>query len=128
MPMLADSPKAYLGQPGFDFLRQVPTTWDETRVLDGEVGEYIVVARRKGCYWFVGAMTSWTPRKLKVPLKFIPKGRYDIETWADALNSQDPNQLVLQAKTIKSGDVLHLNLARGGGEVILLKPANPAKK
>ena len=58
MPMVCDAPTAYEGQPGFDFIRQVPTAWDETRVLSGKVGEYIVVARRKGHDWYLGAMTG----------------------------------------------------------------------
>src|SRR4051794_38152642 len=75
MPMVCDAPTAYEGQPGFDFIERVPTTWDETRILSGEVGHFIVVARRKASDWFVGAMTDWNPRLLKVPLNFLTQGR-----------------------------------------------------
>ena len=65
LQMLADSPTNYLREPEtMEFLRPVPTVWDETRVLDARIGDYVVVARRKGQDWFVGAMTDWTPREL----------------------------------------------------------------
>jgi alpha-glucosidase len=123
MPMLADSPDAYIGQPGFDFLQQSPTTWDETRVLSGEVGKFIVVARRKGDTWYVGAMTDWTPRKLKASLSFLPKGNYEITTWTDDVPAHDPNALKKEVRPIKSGDSLRLNLASGGGAVAVIRPA-----
>ena len=62
MPMVCDSPSAYEGQPGFDFLVDVPTTWDETRFVAGEPGEFIVVARRNGPNWYLGGMTNWQAR------------------------------------------------------------------
>ena len=67
--MVSDSPEAYRGAMGTDFIRQVPTSWDETRVLAGEVAEYVVIARRLGKDWYIGAMTNWTPRHLSIPLK-----------------------------------------------------------
>jgi alpha-glucosidase len=121
MPMVCDAPTAYEGQPGVDFIRQVPTTWDETRVLSGEVGHYILVARRKGREWFLGAMTDWTARELEVPLDFLPSGRHQISTWADALNSEDPNQLTYRQHTLHSGDTLLLRLAGGGGQVARIR-------
>ncbi len=69
LQMLADSPTNYLREPEtMEFLRAIPTVWDETRVLDGRIGDYVVVARRKGNDWFVGAMTDWTPRELEIDL------------------------------------------------------------
>ncbi len=122
MPMVCDTPDTYAGQPGFDFLCAVPTTWDETRVLQGEVGNDIVVARRHGAGWYVGAMTDWTPRTLSVPLAFLPPGRYQVEAWADALDSPDPNQLVFRKQTLTSRDTLELRLAGGGGQVLRITP------
>jgi len=122
MPMVCDTPDSYIGQPGFDFLREVPTTWDETRVLSGEVGNYIVVARRQGADWYVGAMTDWTPRSLPMPLNFLPPGEYEVETWADIKGDPDANHLITGNRRMKSGDTLRLNLNSGGGEVIHLRP------
>ncbi len=123
MPMLADAPTAYEGQPGFDFLKRVPTTWDETRVLSGKVGEHIVIARRKGDDWYLGAMTAWTPRKLKVELNFLKQGRYTVESWADEANATDPNQITFTKRTVKSGKTLSLHLSSGGGQVVCIRPA-----
>src|ERR1044072_8627122 len=74
LQMVADSPSAYRGQPGSEFLRVVPASWDETRVLEGKIGEAIVVARRRGREWFVGAMTNEQPREIRVPLRFLGRG------------------------------------------------------
>jgi alpha-glucosidase len=122
MPMVCDTPDSYVNQPGFDFLRQVPTTWDETRVLRGEVGEDIIVARRKGSDWYVGAMTDWTARSLTVPLNFLKPGEYEVETWADVKGDPDPNRLATETRRMKAGETLQLDLNSGGGEVIRLRP------
>jgi alpha-glucosidase len=122
MPMLCDAPTAYEGQPGFDFLEQVPTTWDETRVLNNKVGNYIVVARRSGSDWYLGAMTDWTPRVLEVPLGFLGSGPYRVKTWADANGSDDPNQLSLQERRLDAQQKLVLRLRSGGGQAIWLRP------
>jgi alpha-glucosidase len=123
MPMVCDAPTAYEGQPGFEFLRQVPTTWDETRVLSGKVGNYIVVARRKGADWYVGAMTDWSPRVLEVPLSFLSRGRYSVETWADVADSEDPNRLGFNKRTMNASEKLVLRLNGGGGQAIWIRPA-----
>ena len=67
-PMLADDPAAYEDQPGFDFLKLVPTWWDETRVLSTEIGALLVTARRKGQTWYIGGMSAGPPRDLELPL------------------------------------------------------------
>jgi len=123
MPMVSDAPTAYEGQPGFEFIRQVPTTWNETRVLSGKVGSYIVVARRAGADWCLGAMTDWTPRVLEVPLNFLARGRYSVEAWADVADSADPNRVGFNQMTMNSGEKLDLRLNSGGGQVICIRPA-----
>lgn len=122
LPMVADTPDAYEGQPGFDFIREVPTTWDETRVLDGQVGDDIIIARRKGTTWYLGAMTNWTPRQFKVDLNFLRPGRYEVTTWSDAIHSHDPNQLVFRECRMTAGDTLTMDLSSGGGEVVRIQP------
>ena len=76
LQMLSDSPVAYRGEPGSEFLKLVPTTWDEVKVLDGKIGEYVVIARRHGSDWYVGAITD-QPRKLSIPLAFLGPGAFD---------------------------------------------------
>jgi len=122
MPMVCDAPTAYAGQPGFDFIREVPTMWDETRVLSGQIGDYIVVARRKGSDWYLGAMTDWTARVLEVPVRFLAPGRYQIETWADVPGSADLNRLSYEKKTAAALEKLALRLNSGGGQVMRIRP------
>ena len=76
MPMVADTPSAYEGQPGFEFLREVPTTWDETRFVAGEPGEFIVLARRHGNDWYLGGITNDKKRQIELPLTFLPRGEF----------------------------------------------------
>ena len=75
LQMLADSPSNYMREPeAMEFLGPVPTVWDETKVLDAKLGEYVLLARRSGRDWYVGAMTNWTGRDLDVDLSFLPYG------------------------------------------------------
>jgi alpha-glucosidase len=74
MPMLADYPTAYEGQAGFDFLKRVPTWWDETRVPIARVGELLVTARRSGRTWYLGGLSAKAMPNIRVPLTFLPPG------------------------------------------------------
>jgi alpha-glucosidase len=122
-PMVADFPVAYEGQPGFDFLKVVPTWWDETRVLDGEVGEFLITARRKGKAWYVGGMSARRPRELLLPLSFVGKGRFNVRIWKDAPDTEEnPNHLMVETLSASSADTLKLQLARDGGFVAKIIP------
>jgi len=118
----ADYPEAYEGQPGFEFIKEVPTVWNETKVLDAKVGEYILIARRKNTDWFIGAITNHTARKLDIPLSFIANGNYAAEIYTDAPDViREPNHLIKLSKEVTNKDVLSFNAASGGGGVIHLK-------
>src|SRR5205807_8913900 len=67
--MVCDYPAAYEGQPGFEFLKEVPTTWDQTKVIDARVGEYIAIIRKKGRDWYAAAITNHSPRVVSVDRK-----------------------------------------------------------
>lgn len=122
-PMLADYPTAYEGQPGFDFLKMVPTWWDETRVLDGKVGELLVTARRKGKVWYVGCMSAKQARDLALPLSFLSAGNYQVDLWKDAPDAEaNPNHLTTEHLEISSKDVLKRHIALDGGFVARLAP------
>ena len=110
---LADTPDAYAGQAGLEFLRVVPTIWDETRFLAGDVGEFIVLARRSGDEWFVGAMTNEVARTLRVPLSFLPRARFTATIYGDA----EPATL-----SVSACDSIELDLSSGGGAAIQLTP------
>jgi alpha-glucosidase len=123
--MLADSPDSYIDAagrlaPGADFLKQVPTSWDETRFLAGEVGEYIVLARRKGDTWYIGAMTNEQARTIRVPLDMLEKGRrWSVRTWQDGAGMND---LRTASATMASGAALTLKLAASGGAAVTISP------
>ena len=125
--MLADGPDVYIGANGVladgaDFLRQVPTSWDETRVLMGDIGQYIVMARRKGNDWYIGAMTNEQGRTLSVPLDFLTAGRrYEASIYQDAA---DPNQLRHGKALVRPNGRIKLTLSSSGGAVAVLKPAS----
>lgn len=86
--MLCDSPTRYYAEPECtEFIASVPVTWDETRVIDAKVGEYVVVAKRKGNKWFVGAITGSKPQKLTLPMSFLPAGKHHITYFQDGPNS-----------------------------------------
>ena len=123
MPMVTDTPEAYDGQKGFDFIVKVPTTWDESRFVTGVPGDYIVMARRHGDTWYVGGMTDWTSRKLSVPLHFLPPGRYEARLYVDgSMNEDEPNAIRVETKTVKRNTSLPIAMARGGGFTAIIVP------
>ncbi|MCB1125604.1 MAG: glycoside hydrolase family 97 protein, partial [Verrucomicrobiae bacterium] len=121
-PMVADYPTAYEGQAGFEFIQDVPTWWDDTRVLVGEVGRLLVTARRKGSTWYVGGLSAGAPRDLTLPLDFLGPGRHEVRLWLDTAESgNDPNRLIGETRTVRSSDSLQLHLATDGGFVARCK-------
>ncbi len=84
LQMLADSPTHYLeNEECMDFLSVVPTVWDETWVLDAKVADYVLLARRSGDEWYIGAMSDWTPRDLEADLAFLDEGQYKAIIYQD---------------------------------------------
>lgn len=124
LQVLCDSPYNYRSSPaGTDFLKVVPTTWDDTKVIHGEVGKVITVARRSGEEWYIGSMAGTDARSLQIPLNFLGAGQYQAEIWADAYEAADfPDRLMKQTRTVTAADTLTANLAAAGGYVVRLKP------
>ena len=121
LPMLADYPTAYRGEPEFEFLVEVPATWDETRVLHAELGKCIVVARRKGDAWYLGGMTAGEERKLDLPLHFLGDRDHKAELYLD--NPADsPTAVTVRKKTVSAADTLRVVMPRSGGFAAQLKP------
>ena len=125
---LAGTPSDYRAAPEFArFLAGIPTTWDETRPLQGEIGDYLAVARRSGDTWYVAAMTDWTARTLRVPLSFLPPGEYQAAIVADGANADRyAADYRIDARVVDQNTTLSLELAPGGGYVARLSPAKPA--
>ncbi|HVF42800.1 MAG TPA: glycoside hydrolase family 97 protein [Pyrinomonadaceae bacterium] len=123
LQMVADTPSAYRGQPGSEFVSLVPTSWDETRVLAGEIGKYVVIARRRGRAWFVGAMNNEEARTLRVPLNFLGRGPHTLDAFADGADAaRDPKQLSGSTSTVRARETLTLRLAPSGGYAARLRP------
>jgi alpha-glucosidase len=122
LQMLADSPSNYMREPeAMEFLGPVPTVWDETRVLDAKIGEYVVIARRSGQNWYIGAMTNWTARDLELDLSFLPAGALHMEAWQDGINA---GRMASDYKLVK-GPVtprIKIHLAEGGGWAARIHP------
>jgi alpha-glucosidase len=122
LQMLADSPSNYMKeQECTDFLVKIPVVWDNLKVLDGKVGDYLLLARQSGKEWFIGALTDWSKRDMEVNLSFLPSGEYKMEIFRDGINAdkyaQDYKHLVT---SVKSGDKIKITLAPGGGWVARL--------
>lgn len=123
LQMLADCPSNYLKEPdAMEFLGPVPTTWDETKVLDAKVADFITVARRHGNEWYVGSMTDWSPRDIWVDCNFLGLGKFQMVQWADGVNA-DRNAMdyTMQTKTITGSDRVKVHLAPGGGWVARIR-------
>jgi alpha-glucosidase len=121
LQMICDYPDAYKGQPGFEFLKEVPTVWDETKVLSAKVGQWISIARRKNDDWYIGSITNHSPRQLKLSLDFLPEGNYEAIIYADAADSEEkPDDLEKKMMDVTNKDTIKVNLVGGGGQVIHL--------
>jgi len=115
--MLSDNPNAYMReQESVWFISSVPTTFDETIALDGNVGEYCVVARRKGNTWFIGAMNNWAARDITIDLSFLKAGSYQAAIFKDGMNAdRDATDYKAEKINVSSNDKLDVHLASGGG-------------
>jgi alpha-glucosidase len=121
LSMVADYPAAYEGQAGFDFIKEVPTVWDDIKVPNAEVGAYVTIARRKGTDWYVGSINNSAARTIQVSLNFLSPGNYSAELYSDAPDvSENPNHLTKEVKTVNSSDIITIKLAAGGGHVMRL--------
>lgn len=124
LQMLSDSPSNYMKeQETTDFIVQIPVVWDDIKVLDGKVGEYVLLARRSGKDWFVGALTDWNSRDINLDLSFLPEGDYRIDIFKDGINADKYAGDYKHVKTsIKSGDNMKIHLAPGGGWAAKISP------
>jgi alpha-glucosidase len=105
-----------------DFLKVVPTTWDETTGLDGRIGEWALVARRKGSEWWVAAMTEWDRRAVEVPLTFLDGDPWEASIWPDGANADEVGTDYRRTvHELPGSATLRLDLAPGGGAAVRLR-------
>jgi alpha-glucosidase len=124
--MVSDYPEHYAGQHDFEFIKQVPTTWDEVRVLNGRPRDNITLARRSGKDWFVGSLTNWDARAVKVPLSFLGEGKYVAEIYADAPDAAtEATHTTFTKQPVDRGTVLDVEMVSGGGNAIWIHPEEP---
>ena len=126
LQMLADSPSRYLHEPEImEFLGPVPTTWDETKVLEAKMGDYVVIARRHGRDWYIGAMTDWEPRDLNIDLSFLPTGNFEMTAYQDGANADrigsDYKKVI---STVTNKSQVTIKMVRGGGWAAHLRSEN----
>lgn len=121
LPMVADYPSAYRDHPALAPLASIPSTWDDTRAIAGVVGQEVVIARRAGRQWWIGAMTDRQGRDVRVPLEFLGPGSFRAEIYRD-----DPAarfQLARETRDLAAGDTIEAHLAPAGGLLVRLAPA-----
>ena len=126
--MASDLPENYEGQPAFQFIKDVPVDWERTEVLEGKIGDHVVVARqeRGGTDWYIGAITDQEARTFEIPLSFLSAGgSYVAEIYADGEGAHwlhDPFPIEISEQRVDTGSTLTVALAPGGGQAIRIRP------
>lgn len=123
--MLADSPSNYLeNKDCLDFIASIPSQWDETEVLDGELGEYIVTLRKKDNVWLIGGQTDWNPRDYELDFSFLPVGSdFKVTIVKDGMNAEKQAQdHDWETLTVNSESHKKIHMAPGGGFVVRIDP------
>lgn len=127
LTMMCDSPSLYLKDPVCtEFIAGIPTCYDSTEILAGEIGEYIVSCRKLKGKWYIGALTDWNPRSLKLELQFLAKGKeYTATVFRDTeLSDKKPTSYAIDTVTVSRDTPLEINMACGGGSVIIIEEKN----
>jgi alpha-glucosidase len=124
LQMLSDSPSNYLREPeAMEFLGRVPTTWDDTRVLDARIAEYVLVARKNGRDWYVGGMSDWDAHDLQVDFSFLPEGNFTLDAYQDGVNAdRDAMDYKKTSRQVNRTTKLKIHLAPGGGWAARIHP------
>ncbi len=128
LQMVTDLPEHYRGHPGFGFIRAVPVEWDETRVLNGAIGDYVTIVRRErgGDEWYLGSITDEHPRTFAVPLRFLDPGMtYVASVYGDGDGADyrsNPTRMRITREFVTADTLLRIDLAPGGGQAIRFRP------
>ncbi|HEY8660139.1 MAG TPA: glycoside hydrolase family 97 protein [Hanamia sp.] len=124
LQMLSDNPTAYMKeQECTDFIAKVPTVFDNTVALAGDVGEYVAIAREKNNVWFAGAMTNWNERDIEIDFSFLGKGNYEAEIFKDGINAdRDATDYKKEIMKVTADQKMKIHLASGGGWAARITP------
>ena len=127
LQMMADVPEHYEGEPELEFLEQVPTTWDDTKAINGRIGDHVSVARRSGQDWFVGSLTDEQDRTLSIPLRFLDsRTSYVASVYGDGPTTDletNPDEVRITRVIVSSRDRLIARMTGGSGQAVHLEPA-----
>jgi alpha-glucosidase len=122
LTVVCDHPDNILGQPGADFLKIVPTVWDDIRFLGGYPGEYIAIAKRSGDDWFVGVMNNSMGKSVDLRLDFLPEVSYSAEIWSDTKKSdKEPKDISRSIRDCSSYETMKVTMADNGGFVAVFR-------
>ena len=122
LTVVCDHPDNILGKPGSDFLKLVPTVWDDTRFLSGYPGDYVAIARRNGDNWFIGVMNNTKGKSVTLSPGFLEQGQYEAEIWADAPDAgRKPSEIRKSVRSVKPGEEIKINMAPNGGFVMVIR-------
>jgi alpha-glucosidase len=121
--LFSGNPSQGLLEPAFmELIGGIPTVWDETIVLDGKVGEYIVTARKKGNVWYIGGMSNWQGRTVEVDFLFLQDGEYTATLAIDGVNAdRHPSDYTISQQVLNKDSKIKLTMAKGGGFVVVLR-------
>jgi hypothetical protein len=124
-----DKPSDYHGEAEIEFVHQVPTVWDETKVIHGEIGKFTTVARRSGDDWFVGTINNSEPRQLRLPLNFLNAGKnYTAHIYSDNKSISTRTHVAVATCAVNSSTTLEVALPAAGGQAVWITPAAPEEK
>lgn len=117
LQMLADNPTAYMKEQEYtNFIAKVPTVFDETIALDGKVGAYVAIARKKEEVWYVGAMSNWDERDINIDFSFLGEGNFEAVIFKDGINAdRDATDYKMESSKVTAKDKLSFHLSNGGG-------------
>lgn len=122
LTVVCDHPDNILNKPGADFLKIVPTIWDDIKFIGGYPGDFVSIAKRSGDKWFLGVMNNSIGKTVPLKLNFLPDGNYEAEIWTDAKNAdKEPTGIKKYAQSVKPGDEMKITLAKNGGCVMVIK-------
>jgi alpha-glucosidase len=125
LTVVCDHPDNILNQPGSDFLKIIPTIWDDIKFISGYPGDFVAIAKRSGDKWFVGVMNNSIGKIVELNLAFLPAGSYEAETWSDTKNSgKEPKELKKASLSIKSPGTFKVTMSKDGGFVAVIKRKN----
>ncbi|MBK8946053.1 MAG: glycoside hydrolase family 97 protein [Ignavibacteriae bacterium] len=124
LQMLADNPSNYYAnETSTKYISKIPTIWDVTISLEGKVGDYVLVARKKDNIWYIGGITDWTERDFEIKFDFLENKNYNIEIAKDGINANRyASDIKFVNAKIKFGDTIKIHLAKGGGFTAILTP------